>query len=102
MGPIPHSRPSNNRGTYWAGFSHALGTRTVMDWIIADAMPGCSTEWPCHDLESEGSWLGRLMRQGGWYRGCHKATHDSPLWRHMSEAFSFMQQEKLAAAQNEE
>jgi hypothetical protein len=83
------------RGTYWTGFSIALGTREVMDEYIALAMRGCNKSAPCFDLEHEGSWIGQLMRSGGWFRPCHRAHHDSALWQHMSEAFSYKQQQAL-------
>eukprot|EP00933_Yihiella_yeosuensis_P013496 TRINITY_DN1247_c4_g1_i1.p1 TRINITY_DN1247_c4_g1~~TRINITY_DN1247_c4_g1_i1.p1 ORF type:complete len:1289 (+),score=299.83 TRINITY_DN1247_c4_g1_i1:88-3954(+) len=78
---------------YWVGFSHFLGTRAVMDDLIP-YLPGCSDD-RCADIERKDTPIGKIMRRGKWYRGCHIGKHDSRLWARLSAAFSARQQKNL-------
>eukprot|EP00933_Yihiella_yeosuensis_P054832 TRINITY_DN533_c0_g1_i5.p1 TRINITY_DN533_c0_g1~~TRINITY_DN533_c0_g1_i5.p1 ORF type:complete len:394 (-),score=67.24 TRINITY_DN533_c0_g1_i5:443-1624(-) len=73
---------------FWAGFSHALGTRQVMDAFIA-ALPDCNALFKCVDVEHKESKLGKVMRKGNWFRSCHKSKLDRDLWIHFSQAFGY-------------
>eukprot|EP00933_Yihiella_yeosuensis_P002307 TRINITY_DN1038_c0_g1_i1.p1 TRINITY_DN1038_c0_g1~~TRINITY_DN1038_c0_g1_i1.p1 ORF type:complete len:685 (-),score=89.39 TRINITY_DN1038_c0_g1_i1:256-2310(-) len=78
---------------FWTGFAHKYGTRDVMDEIVK-ALPGCGNEsnFKCADVEHKASKLGKIMRDGKWYRQCHVSHKDRLLWIKISKAFSFRRQ----------
>eukprot|EP00933_Yihiella_yeosuensis_P025067 TRINITY_DN19442_c0_g2_i2.p1 TRINITY_DN19442_c0_g2~~TRINITY_DN19442_c0_g2_i2.p1 ORF type:complete len:348 (-),score=65.53 TRINITY_DN19442_c0_g2_i2:77-1120(-) len=78
---------------FWMGFSHRLGTRALMDDVIKN-LPGCQ-KGECVDIERKETRIGDIMREGGWYRSCHKAGHDDKVWMLFSAAFSHRQQQVL-------
>merc|ERR1712094_16211 len=43
---------------------------------------------PCKDIEHITNRIGRLMRQGHWYRQCHGSKHDSKFWVAASKAYA--------------
>ena len=54
------------RTILWAGFSHRLGTRHVMDELVAN-ISECSHK-SCLDVEHDSLDLGVLMRERGCFR----------------------------------
>eukprot|EP00933_Yihiella_yeosuensis_P000835 TRINITY_DN1012_c0_g1_i5.p1 TRINITY_DN1012_c0_g1~~TRINITY_DN1012_c0_g1_i5.p1 ORF type:complete len:448 (+),score=45.98 TRINITY_DN1012_c0_g1_i5:61-1404(+) len=78
---------------FWAGFSHTLGTRPVMDDMI-QALPNCSGKpFLCSDIEHASSPVGQILRESRWHRECHRSKEDKQVWVRLSEAFSFRRQQ---------